>query len=120
MLKPSKQFLLSDIGPLYFASVILLIILTLSLFEYNPGFIQRTSLARLYENKIVTAGLLLIFAIGLIKLHTAKVEERRTASLVFAGVLWGLSLASAFAFDIGIFLTLSLAASNLYRENRHA
>lgn len=119
MLKLIKRLWLSDAGLIYFCTVALLIILTLSFFEYNPGFNQRTSLGRLYENKSITAGLLLILVIGLVKLHIAKVEERRTVCLVFAGMLWGFSLVSNIFFDVGLSLALFFAGGDLYRKNRH-
>lgn len=119
MLKLIKRLWLSDASLIYFCSVALLIILMLSFFEYNPGFNQRTTLGRLYENTFITAGLLLILVIGLVKLHIAKVEERRTVCLVFAGMLWGLALVSNIFFDVGLSLTLLFAGGDLYRKIRH-
>ncbi len=118
MWKTIKQFFVSDTGLLYVLLVSLTAVLLLSLFGINPGFGEKTAFGRLYDNKTITASLLLILAAGSVRLHTAKPTERRKISLVFAGMLWGIGMASALAFDPVLFLMLSSAAVSLYRSDK--
>jgi hypothetical protein len=112
-----KRFFLSEYSLLYANLAMFSVMLALSLSPYNPAFTAKTTLARLYENRPITVALLILIVLSLIWLHRTTGERKRTASLVVAGVLWGVGIASAFAFDVGVFLGLSFAAGNLYRAN---
>jgi hypothetical protein len=110
----------SDTALLYPVVALQAAVLVLSLNGIDLGFWPKTTLARLYQHPAVNAALALVIAAGLIKLGLTSAEARSANAVAFAGFLWGIGAACAFAFDVGVFVAYLFAGGNLYRVNAPA
>ena len=109
-----KQLFCRDTTLLYIHLIAQIAILVLSLARIDPGFWPKTTLARLYAHTGTNAALILVLAVSAIVLRRSRGEDRRTAALVIAGLLWGIGAASAWGFDPGLFSSYSFSAGALF------
>ncbi len=109
-----KQLFCRDTTLLYIHLIAQIAILVLSLARIDPGFWPKTTLARLHANIVINTVLILVLAISAITLKRLHGEDRRTAALVIAGLLWGIGAASAWGFDPGLFSSYSFSAGALF------
>jgi hypothetical protein len=117
MLERAKRWFDSDTALLYVFLAVQGVLLLLSLGGLGLPFLSGTTVEKLYRHPAINALLALVLLAGIVALKATKPNARRANALVFAGFLFGVGAASAFAFDIGVFVAYLLAATSLYRTN---